>query len=322
MQPILSITSPVVGMMYLNGRFAGECSAGAPLIVPVCAWGALYLEFRPLEAGWLPMARRLTLSDGRVLAQGLARDVCAVEWPGGVTEAELVPGKSACHARRQTRFDQGVGFALAEGEQAQLEVFGLQIPLPGGARLPEMIRQGERLYFMGEADAGRYLAAVTGDGKRILGVITGAKIEPDGDVVRAIVPKGDLVGHAQLETWRATEAALVRETCENIWENGAPRWPQTAEEAAIAALEAAFDGLDGEAEGYLAPQSGGIARLRDCIRDFSGCAALKYPLADGRAAVGLLHAVTPNFARVVPLYYRAAPIGGAQGIWRIESLEF
>ena len=322
MQPILSISAPAAGMVYINGRFAGEASAEAPLVMPVCAWGALYLEFRPLETGWASFARRLTLSDGRVLAQGLARDIYAVEWPGGVTEAELVPPRNVFPAHRQVRFDQGVSFALIEDEQPRLEVFGLQIPLPEGAQLPELIRRDEQFFFVGDADSGRYLAAVSGSGPRLLGVITGAKIEVEGGLVRVIVPQGDLVGHAQLETWRATENALVREECESIWESGAPRWPQTAEESAIAALEAAFAGRDSETEGYLAPQFGGILRLRDCIRDFSGCTALKYPLADGRAAVGLLHSLAPNFAHVVPLYYRAAMTGGAQGPWQIESLEF
>lgn len=322
MQPILSISSPVAGMVYVNGRFAGEASAEAPLLVPVSAWGALYLEFRPLEAGWLPMARRLTLSAGRILAGGLEKDVYAVEWPGGVAEAEFVPPKSAVPTRRQTRFAQGIGFALLEGEQTLLEVRDLQIPLPDGAGMPELICGDGWLLFCGGAEDSRYLAAVTEDGTRLLGVITAAQIEPEDGFVRAIVPYGDVVGHARLETWRVSKDALVCEASENIWENGVPDWPQTAQSAVLAALQAAFLQLDGEAEGYLAPRFGGIGPLRDVIRDFSACTPLKYPLADGRAAVGLLHPLAPNFVRVVPLYYRAVPGGGLQGPWRIEALEF
>ena len=47
----------------------------------------------------------------------------------------------------------------------RLEVFGLQIPLPEGARLPELIRRDEQFFFVGDADSGRYLAAVSGSGR-------------------------------------------------------------------------------------------------------------------------------------------------------------
>lgn len=322
MQPILSITAPVAGMVCVNGRFAGEASAQEPLLLPVSAWGALYIEFQPLEEGWQGFARRLTISDGRIVAQGLARDVYVVEWPGAVSEVELAPPRAQMAERRQLCLEQGIAYALLEGAQTQLELGALRVPLPDGAGLPKLRVRDEQLLFLGEtADGGEYLAAVSADGKRVGGVLSAAHIELEEAVVHAVFRQEDLVGHARLEVWRLEES-LALESVEPAWADGAPHWPESAENTVLAALQAAFLGLDGEAEGYLAPKFAGSGLIRARMRGFNGCTALKYALPDARNAVGLLRAEAPNFARVTPLYYRASPMGGPQGAWRIESLEF
>ena len=322
MQPILSIAAPVAGILALNGRFVGEVRPQEPLVLPVSAWGPLYLDFRPLEPPWQPIARRLTLSAGRVLAQGLAEDVFAVEWPGGVTEIEFSParGEAALPVRRLS--EQGVSYALAEGPSPALEIGALRIDLPPGALPPELQkRDGQLLFLGGTLEGARYLVGISADAGRQTGFISAARIDISGALVHAVVHEEDIAGHARLETWRIADGALIREGVESAWADGAPHWPQTAQDTMLAALQAAFLGLSGEADGYLAPQLAGGGLLERCVEGYNACAALKYGLPDARGSVGLLRAEAPNCARVFPLYYRAAPMGGMQGPWRIEAVE-
>lgn len=323
MQPVLLISAPVAGILYVNGRFVGEIESEKPMVLPVTAWGALYLEFRALEAGWQDLARRLTLSGGTVMSQGLARDLFVIAWPGGVTEVEMSPQRASVAERRQMNYEQGITYALCEGAETYLEVEKVRCVLPEGAKIPQMIRWGNALLFMGEARAdGRYLAVVSSDGTRLLGLLQAQQIELDGNMIRAITRQTDVVGHAKLETWRLDGDALVLEGGEPAWAHGAPRWPGSAQDAALAALQATFLGLDAEADGYLVPNLAGKGLVRSKVEGFDGCAELKFAMPDARNAVGLLKTESPNCARVTPLYYAASPMGGMQGAWRISSLEF
>ena len=58
---------------------------------------------------------------------------------------------------------------------------------------------------------------------------------------------------------------------------------QTAEDTVLAALQAAFLGLMGEAAAYLAPvlAAGGV--LQRCAHEFGGVTALKYAPPDARS---------------------------------------
>ena len=49
MQPTLVLSAPHPGMVYIDGRFAGEVSDEHPLLRPVGVQGPVYLEYRPLS---------------------------------------------------------------------------------------------------------------------------------------------------------------------------------------------------------------------------------------------------------------------------------
>ena len=323
MQPILSLIAPVPGMVLLSGRFAGELRPGEPLILPLRPFGAQYLTFLPLEGDSLPLSRRLIFSAGRLLPGNLSADLCAVAWPGGVTEVEFTPPRLPGAPRRQVRVEGGVRYALVEAAEPwlELETGGLRVPLPEGAHLPELQRREGCLLFSGASVAGEYLAAASADGERLLHLLAGTHITLSGDLVRVVAAQNDIVGHARLETWRLSPEGLTLESAEPAWADSAPHWPVTAEETALALVQAALLGLDGEAETWLAPQLAGSGVLRTLLTDVSACVPLKYALQDGRPAVALLRAETANFARAEPLYYRAIPAATVQGSWQIAALE-
>lgn len=146
---------------------------------------------------------------------------------------------------------------------------------------------------------------------------TAAEAEcPDG-AFRWLEPLGDTVGHALLHAFSSADAKNPRES-EVVWENGAPRWPQTPESTALAAAEALGLGLIDEARGYMTP----AALARDCLSmlmGFDGCLKMNYCAKD-QGAIGMIRLLTPRCARVVPADYRAVPMPGPQGAWRLDDI--
>ena len=51
-----------------------------------------------------------------------------------------------------------------------------------------------------------------------------------------------------------------------------------------------------------------------------GATSLKYPIPDGRPAVGLMALRDGWLASVRPVFYHASPLGGPQGVWRLDRL--
>lgn len=163
MHPIAMISSPVEGLLTVNGRLAGSISADAPLALPVSPFGALYLQFHPFQDEFRPMARRVVFSAGKIVETSLEGQsgLYAVEWPGGAVELELIPvsaetllSNSDDYAPEQTeRESQGAppsppasptqaALALAEAAMLGLmdEAEGYLAPDAEGARqlLPEI----------------------------------------------------------------------------------------------------------------------------------------------------------------------------------------
>ncbi len=323
MQPMLAVTAPHPGLIYLNGHFAGELSREQPLLRPVCATGALYLDYRPLTRACRSMARRIVFSGGAPMAESVeaAGDVSAVVWPGSVTELELSP--EARDAPPRSFSLSGHDFRLA-GEPPQLECDGrLLCALPEGAELPSIQNLKEGAILLGRASEGMYLVAVRPDFRGQTGFLRARQIDVEGDGrIRAVVAPEDTVGHATLEIWRLTGDGLALVTSESAWAQGAPRWPQTPAQTAMAAVEAALAGLHAEAEGYLAPalrHSFSTNRLRESC---DLCVEMRYAPPDARPCVGLLRLEGGSLARVSPLYYRASPSGGPQGPYQIDLFEF
>lgn len=93
MQPICVFRSDTAGLVYLNGRFAGEIGGNVRLSAPVSPQGALIIEFRPTIPGVLPMATRIAFSSGKPVAESLAKEtrLKAVYWPCGALDMDLFP---------------------------------------------------------------------------------------------------------------------------------------------------------------------------------------------------------------------------------------
>lgn len=320
MQPTIVCLVPAAGMIYLNGRFAGEATPQRPLFAPVCPSGALYVEYRPLEGNFDGLARRLVLSGGAPMAQALAgaEGLYCVAWPGGALELALSPGR-----RTVERFLlDGLPCALTRGQETTLTLNGVPFALPEGAGLPTLLRLEGAAALLGDtADGGRYLASLTEDLSVQTGLMTADAIEPtDGGLFSAFAALGDTVGHARLEQWLVDGDGLNCVSRESAWAGGGPRWPDTAEGAMIAAVEAALAGLPGEAEGYLSPTLAEKRPLSHIAEACDLCVPMKYPAPDPRPCVALVKSENAHLATVRPLYYRAEPTGGAQGRWTILEM--
>ena len=320
MQPTIICTAPVPGMIFLNGRFAGEAAGERPLFAPVAPSGALYLEYRPLSGGGGGMARRMVFAGGAPLAESLeeAEGLACISWPGGALEVEFTAPKASVE-----RFLlDGLPCSLRRGEAATLTLNGVDVDLPRGAALPELLRLPGAAALMGAIEGGgQYLAALTPDLSAQTGLLIADGIEPsDGGLFNAVVSLGDTVGHGRLEQWLTDGSGLTLVSSENTWAQGAPHWPDTAEATMIAAVEAALAGLPAEAEGYLSPALAAGKPLSAIGEACQLCVPMRYGPPDARPCVGLLKAVNAHLATVRPLYYRAAPSGGRQGPWQIEGL--
>ena len=319
MQPTIICSAPAPGVVYVNGRFAGEASRERPLFAPISPCGAVYLEYRPLD-GRGGLARKLVLSGGAPMDGSLAdgEGVWCVAWPGGALEVEFALPRPST----ECFLLEGMACALTRGEETTLALNGLVVSLPEGARRPALIRLDGAAALVGDIDGGgQYLAALNADMTAQAGLLTAARIDvPDGGLVSAIVDLGDSVGHGRLEQWLVDANGLSRVSAQSVWSAGAPRWPTTAEGAMIAAVEAMLAGQEDEAAGYMSPALAATSPLGaiDAICDV--CVPMKYAPPDPRPCVGLVRAVNDHLAAVRPLYYAAAPCGGPQGAWQIEKI--
>ena len=320
MQPTIICLVPAAGMIYLNGRFAGESAPQRPLFAPVCPSGALYVEYRPLEGDFDGLARRLVLSGGAPLAQSLADagGLHCVAWPGGALELALAPGRHSV----EHFLVEGLPCAITRGAATTLSLNGTAVSLPEGAGLPTLLRLDGAAALLGDTvGGGRYLAALSADLSRQTGLLTADAIEPtEGGLFSAFAALGDTVGHARLEQWLVDGEGPRRVSSQSAWSAGAPRWPQTAGATVIAAVEAMLAGLPGEADGYLSPALAAEKPLAAIAEACDLCLPMRYGLPDARPCVGLLSAENDHLAAVRPLFYRAEPVGGPQGPWQITAL--
>ena len=319
MQPTLILRAPQPGLIYINGRFAGEAGPDDPLIRPVQPRGAVYLEYRPLTAAGHSLARKLVFSGGEPMPRSVeeAEGVDIVLWPGGEIELELTPRPR----RGAAQGFRSAGHDLLLDADNHLSCDGRPLAiLPPGAEPPEFRPLPVGAAFIGSCEGGKYLLTTDSELRVQTGLLRAHRFEIEADGrIRATVERADLAGHATLETWRLAPEGLTLISSEAAWADGAPRRPATAAETAQAAVEAALAGLDGEAEGYLSPALRERAPLRDIRERCDLCVEMRYAPPDPRPCVGLLTMLGENLARVRPLYYRAA---GAQGAYRIEELEF
>lgn len=331
LQPVLMVNARVPGMVYVNGRLSGACGEGEPVSMPVAARGTLYLQFFPFSEGYLPLTRRMAFSSGRPVAGSVAgqRGLQLIAWPGGVVEAELSPQHVG---REETVFAEAgeVRLCMRRGEDCQIELSrpGAQAvhALPSGAQPPEVsLTQGE-VRLLGQTESGgQYLLCLKEeDLSSVLLSVSARRVDLESDgSVRALVDEQDQAGHARLLHWtRAQDGGYAAGPEEILWAQGAPNWPDSPENTALAALEAARLGLMDEAAGYLSP----ALAARECAPFLAaaradGCARMKYPMPNGRQASALLYLENENLLTCRAVYYHALPMGGAQGVWRLDALE-
>ena len=318
-QPILIFSSDVPGALYLNGRYAGELMGEAEAALPVAPRGPLLVEHRPLAAGYIPMARRMTMAGGRPIALSDPDGVEVAAWPGGALEVLLTPESVAADRRGGDGEDGLAGWMEGNRHVASKGSARRGYLLPDGARPPEVTRLPGALCLTGACDSGAYLMALGDDVTRPLVSASGreASVAPGGEA-RALEDMDDVVGHARLTRWALADGQFMPVSVEHFWTHGAPAWPDTPEKTALAALEAARLGLMDEARAFLAP--GAASAALDGAASSSGVLPLKYPLADGRPAVGLMEEENDWLVAIKPVYYHASPLGGPQGVWRLDRL--
>ncbi|MBQ8110328.1 MAG: hypothetical protein IJ124_09250 [Clostridia bacterium] len=317
MQPTIICTAPVPGMVYVNGRFAGEARAEAPLCLPVSPSGPVYLEYRPLSGDGRPIARRIVLSNGAPLADSLAQaqGLACVAWPGGALEVECLPQRSASEAFML----EGLPCVLLRDEATRLRLNGLELALPEGAGRPALIRlPGAAALLGGVEGGGQYLAALKPDLSEAAGLLVADRIDfAGGGMVHASVSLGDSVGHGRLEQWLLDANGLNRVSASPVWAQGAPRWPDTAEGTLIAAVEAVLAGLNEEADGYMRPSLAAEAPLDAVGEICDACVPMRYGSCGPLPCAGLLRVENDHLATVSPLYCRVEPSAGAQGPWQL-----
>ena len=324
MQPMLVLSAVQPGILHINGSFAGEISADAPLLRPSASHGALLLDYRPFDDAYRPMARRLVFSGGKPMPESLdaAGGLNCVIWPGSIIELELAPMDYL--PGRQMFSHDGFCFLLEGGREPKLQCEGRQLcTLPEGASVPRLhaLRNGKAL--LGECTGGMYLATSDHDLHGMTGFLRAKRIEimPDEHIRAAIAP-GDTVGHAAAEEWQLTSAGLQLLSSQCSWEHGSPRWPQSPEDTALAAAEAAMAGLDDEADAYMLPRLREKQPLRDIGSRCDLCVKMKYMPPDSGPCIGLLRLEGGNLARVEPLHFRTVPSDRHEFPWQLEELTF
>lgn len=320
MQPTLVLCAPQPGILYINGRFAGEISNDTPLMRPVSSRGAVYLDFRPLTNACDPIARKLVFSGGEPLTESAesASNLNIVLWPGGAVEIEFCPD---CRITPRYFSLSGHSFIL-DGNRLHCDN-RLLCSLPAGAEVPRLQTFSGGNLLIGNCAGGKYLLVTDADFTRQTGFLHARQLETENDgSIRSIADPCDLVGHAVSETWNLTPQGLMLASREAVWANGSPRWPATPAETVRAALEAALSGLSDEAEAYLSPA------LRtgfsfDVLKERCDlCVEMKYAPPDSRPCAGMLQLLGEHTARVAPLYYRVSPSAEGQGPWQIDALEW
>ncbi len=324
MQTVLVIRSGAAGMVYLNGRMAGETDPDHPVTLPVSPFGAHLIELRPFDAGLLPLALRLPLSRGVPLLPAPDSRLCAALWPGGIVELELIPERlpSSSPPRLLARLGE-VQFSYEQSVPPRVRC---ETPhaahvhsLPESAQPPAVTPLANGFLLTGGCESGQYALVLSpaADSARLM--LEGRNITlMEGGAIRLMRPLGDLLGRAALETWAETPAGWQLTVSEPMWLTGGPKWPSSPEETAIAAIESAQLGHEADAASFLAPLAACPEALSQAAQ-YDGCTPLKYPLPGGETAVGLMK-LENGLLRIVPAVYTAVP-GGARGGWQLTGLQ-
>lgn len=316
MQPTLVITAPIPGMVFINGRFLGECSPDAPLYAPTAPFGALYLEYHPLESGWSNVARKLVMSGGRPLTDHLPNDLYLILWPDSITEIEISPSFLSERAMESIMLGP-FSCKYFPGKQPVLEIGTCLCPLPENASKPEFRSCDACTLLTGQTDSDRYLLTFTADASKQTGLLRADRFEwESSDVIRMITYEHDALDHALAQRWQLTSDGPQLLSEERICANGSPRQPATPEETALVCTEALLRKDFSEAERFLAPSL--RSQLPLLSESDSACLPLKYALPSEQSCIGLLSMINEQCAVVHPLRYHA---DRQNGQWLLTELQ-
>lgn len=322
MQPILLIESGTPGLLYVNGQFCGELTEPQPF--PSWPDGRALIEYRPLGRCAPPMACALSLKDGLLQPHGQEGVFC-VQWPDGVAQVELRPQRLE-GAANQADIGCGLSLLSREGSAAIAREGDVLQPLPPGAR-DVSVKPGDAggAVVTGRCAAGMFVCVVPPPGGNIgesaSGFLLARTVKWEcADLVQAVSGGDDAVGHGMLSEYRVDAQGLHLLSAQPVWADGAPRWPQSAQETLRAYLEARHAGLDAEAKGYLSsPGVGGE------LPPFDVVLPLRYPLCRPPAgyplAMGVMRVQEAGLACVTAVCARARESHGRQGIYCLDALQ-
>lgn len=319
--PVLLISPDVKGLIYINGRPAGECDALNPLSIPVAPQGAVYIEYHPLCAGFLPAARRLNLSGGYVSPLSEPPEgMYIVAWPGPVIDVQISPERAAICGGAPRLSAGGYDVYLLPGApESACIVRGavlMNARLPAGAHDMRALEAGkERIMLIGRCKDGEFIQILAPDAGEVLLSASGRSVSPAAHgAVRVERSAADSAGHEITEIWQGGAHGYVRRTA--AVRAGVASPPATPADAALRLGQAVLLGQDDEARALL---SGGAQAsypsIRAQIARFDVCCALKYNLrAD---AVGLMRVAGAGCARVWEMEFSASH--GETG-WLIDEI--
>lgn len=320
MQPTIVFTASTPGLIFINGRLAGEASTERPLFMPIAPYGAVYIEYHPLTSGQIFSAWKCVFSGGKLMPDSIenVEGLFAISWPGNILEIEFAPVQRSC----EIFYLENIPCTLRRGNQTTLLLGNLSLSLPDRALPPKLEHIHDIPILSGRLlDGGQYLLTLTQDYSLQTGFLVADRIDFDGqNSFNALISMGDFAGHAKLEHWLIDGNGLRRTSSDFTWKDGAPRRPESPEETVIAAIEAAIIGLTDESYAYFTPSLKNAAPLNAVCDLCELCVSMKYGAPDSRTCIGLMQARNPHLAVVSPLYYHAIPMDNTHQTWMIDWL--
>ena len=321
MQSTLIICASRPGILYLNGCFAGELAPDEPIIRPVAPRGAVYLDYRPLENGWAAVARKIVFSGGRPMAASVesAENIGLILWPGNISEIEISPPATGKAPERSFSFENRSFFI--RGDIPKLYCGNhLLGTLPEGAGIPRAIRTDGGCAFLGEAGNEMYLLTTDGGIKNGTGFLSASEIKADGEGnITAILKEDDFAGHMTVEKWHLAPEGLELVSSEPAWQGGQANIPETAQQTALAAVQALLLGKTAEAEAFFTEEIKESDPVSGLFGKYELCTEMKYAHPDNRPCIALLRLEGEHMAIAEPLYYSCVHNGER---YLIESMEF
>ena len=321
MQATLVICASQPGILYLNGQFSGEIAPDEPLIRPVSPRGAVYMDYRPLKGGWAGVARKIVFSGGKPMPEsvGNAEDIGLIFWPGNISEIEITP--PALSGADTRRFSFGRHNFSIRGDVPKLYCGDALLgTLPEDASIPRVIKMEAGYAFLGESGKGMYLLTADSRLQSGTGFLSAGEIDIDsGENITATLTEDDFAGHMTKETWRLTAEGPELISSEAGFQGGRARKPETAEQTALAAVQAALLGKTEETENYLTDELKEENPLISLFGKYDLCTEMKYAHPDNRPCIALIRLEGEHMAVAEPLYYGCREMEGG---FLVDTIEF